>query len=109
MYDIDYTFNCTQFPSTDCALKLQNRTADFGMFKAEEAILTSHFLEGVTVIGDIRHEDRTDRELFYLFHLIKKIVAQHMSLEKKINTLFLKQKSVEQKNMFFYTAYFFVT
>jgi hypothetical protein len=52
----------TKYSSTDCALKLQNRTADFGMFQAEEAILTSHFLEGVSVIGDIRHEDRTDGE-----------------------------------------------
>ncbi|XP_059470272.1 lactotransferrin-like [Neocloeon triangulifer] len=51
--------------STDCALRIQNRTADFGMFKAEEAILASHFLESVAVIGDIRHEERTEDEFSF--------------------------------------------
>ncbi|XP_065338235.1 transferrin-like [Cloeon dipterum] len=43
--------------STDCALKMRERKAHFGMFKAEEALLASHILEAVNVIGDIRHEE----------------------------------------------------
>jgi hypothetical protein len=39
------------------------------MFKAEEALIAAHFLEGVTVIGDIRHEQRTDSKLLKIIHV----------------------------------------
>lgn len=45
--------------SVDCALKLQEGLADFGVFTAEEALLASHFIDkSVQVIADIRHVER---------------------------------------------------
>ncbi|KAJ4426200.1 hypothetical protein ANN_27009, partial [Periplaneta americana] len=51
--------------STDCALKLESGEADFGIFTAEEAILTTKFdrQQQRTVIGEIREKDR-DTEQF---------------------------------------------
>ncbi|KAJ9583784.1 hypothetical protein L9F63_021874 [Diploptera punctata] len=46
--------------STDCALKLQKREADFGIFTAEEAILMSKFdqLQERKVVAEIRNTER---------------------------------------------------
>lgn len=43
----------------DCALKLQQGLADFGVFSAEEALLASNFIDkSVQVIADVRHDEQ---------------------------------------------------
>lgn len=54
--------------SVDCALKLQEGLADFGVFTAEQAILASHFIdESVNVIADLRHSERSNGILINFF------------------------------------------
>lgn len=48
--------------SIECAQRLMNRTADFGVFSAESAlVLAALKYEGLTVLKEMRHRDRLHR------------------------------------------------
>uniref|UniRef100_A0A1B6HWX7 Transferrin n=1 Tax=Homalodisca liturata TaxID=320908 RepID=A0A1B6HWX7_9HEMI len=59
--------------SVDCALKMQQGDADFGVFTAEEALLASDFIDkSVRVVADIRHVERsTDPFAFEAVAVVK--------------------------------------
>lgn len=58
--------------SVDCALKLQQGLADFGVFTAEEALLASKFIDkSVQVIADIRHNERRKGDLSLFCNNVK--------------------------------------
>ncbi|XP_054262165.1 transferrin-like isoform X2 [Macrosteles quadrilineatus] len=59
--------------SVDCALKIQQGLAEFGVFTAEEALLASNFIDkSAQVIADIRHVERiTDPYAFQAVAVVK--------------------------------------
>lgn len=49
--------------SIECAQRLRNGTADFGIFSAESTLLLATLKwEGLTVIKELRHRDRLQRK-----------------------------------------------
>lgn len=58
--------NCQRVQdSIECAQRLQNGTAEFGIFSAESAKLLAHLnWEGLTVVRELRHRERIQSESF---------------------------------------------
>lgn len=58
------------FISVDCALKIQQGLAEFGVFTAEEALLASNFIDkSAQVIADIRHVERITGTVNMIFSI----------------------------------------
>lgn len=52
--------------SVDCAIKIQNGEADFGLFTAEEALLVFNFInQDVEVIGQLRHREKLNESFAF--------------------------------------------
>lgn len=61
--------NCQRVQdSIECAQRLRNGTADFGIFSAETALLLATMkYDGLTIIKELRHRDRLQRMRFHIF------------------------------------------
>lgn len=56
--------NCQRVQdSIDCAQRLRNATAEFGVFSAESTLLLATLRwDGLTALKELRHRDRLHRE-----------------------------------------------
>lgn len=67
--------------SVDCALKLQEGLADFGVFTAEQALLASHFIDkSVQVIADMRHVERLEGSSLFIVNRCMFMYILHINM-----------------------------
>lgn len=79
--------------SIECAHRLRNGTADFGVFSAETALLLATLrYDGLTVIKELRHTDRLTRNL--AAHSTNTIHIYWLSTVYLINFLFIQIKLI---------------